>query len=204
MRPLQGIVIYLGRRNHQTSKSGQAQTEWLIRHLLFDPRFRTKPIPVEVSLVDPVETAALKPLLHLCARFRVLSADQAGNSCEPSGVSSPASSVRKFMSRSGANIWGAPPRVVSRIIRTFIVAGRRPARTQAVAFSSLWSLSKSMDKYLLVDHSEPAMCLSRAAARFSADWPSGKEPTTRVRRLIVNRLRTVDQDRLRRVDHPSG
>src|SRR5215472_9415989 len=38
-----------------------------------------------------------------------------------------------------------------------------------------------MFRYLLVDHAVPAMWRSLAAARLSADWPSGNAPTTRVR-----------------------
>jgi hypothetical protein len=40
-----------------------------------------------------------------------------------------------------------------------------------------------MLRYLLVDHAVPAMWRSLAAARLSADWPSGNAPTTRVRAL---------------------
>lgn len=42
----------------------------------------------------------------------------------------------------------------------------------------------------LVDHRVPAMCLSRAAAKLRADLPSGKAPTTRVRRLISRMMRS--------------
>jgi hypothetical protein len=45
----------------------------------------------------------------------------------------------------------------------------------------------------LIDQAVPAMCRSRAAARLRADWPSGKAPTTRVRRLSV--LYLVKEDR---------
>jgi hypothetical protein len=67
-------------------------------------------------------------------------------------------------------------------------AERRPALTQAVMAPLIcWSFSNSMFKYRLVDHAVPAMCRSLAAARLSADCPSGNEPTTRVRRLISRR-----------------
>jgi hypothetical protein len=38
-----------------------------------------------------------------------------------------------------------------------------------------------MFRYLLVDHAVPAMYRSLAAARLSADCPSGNAPTTRLR-----------------------
>ena len=41
-----------------------------------------------------------------------------------------------------------------------------------------------MLRYRLADHRVPAMCLNLAAARLRADCPSGKAPTTRVRRRI--------------------
>ena len=44
-----------------------------------------------------------------------------------------------------------------------------------------------MLRYRFVDPSLPATWRSRAAARFNADCPSGKEPTTRMRRLISRR-----------------
>src|SRR5262245_59589520 len=47
-------------------------------------------------------------------------------------------------------------RVVSRSFRTFDLAERWPALAQAVAFSSLWSFSRSMLRYCFVDHSVPA------------------------------------------------
>src|SRR6516225_287433 len=50
--------------------------------------------------------------------------------------------------------------------------------------------SNSMFRYLLVDHAVPAMWRSLAAARLSADWPSGNAPTTRVRRRISRRMRS--------------
>ena len=52
-----------------------------------------------------------------------------------------------------------------------------------------WAFSSSMFKYRLVDHAVPAMCRSLAAARVSADCPSGNAPTTRVRRLISRKRR---------------
>ena len=53
-----------------------------------------------------------------------------------------------------------------------------------------WSFSSPMFKYRLVDHAVPAMWRSLAAARLRADFPSGKAPTTRVRRLISRRMRS--------------
>ena len=50
-----------------------------------------------------------------------------------------------------------------------------------------------MFKYLLVDQAVPAMCRRRAAARLKADWPSGKAPTIRTRRLISRRKLSDDQ-----------
>lgn len=47
-----------------------------------------------------------------------------------------------------------------------------------------------MFMYLRVDHWLPAMCLRRAAARFRQLWPSGKAPTTRVRRRISFMIRS--------------
>ena len=47
-----------------------------------------------------------------------------------------------------------------------------------------------MFMYLRVDHWVPAMCRSLAAARFRQDWPSGKAPTTRVRRRISRMMRS--------------
>src|SRR6476659_7750799 len=79
--------------------------------------------------------------------------------------------------------------IVSRIFRTFGLAERHPALTQAVMAPLIcWSLSSS--RYLFVDHAVPAMWRSLAAARLSADWPSGNAPTTRVRRLISRRMRS--------------
>jgi hypothetical protein len=42
------------------------------------------------------------------------------------------------------------------------------------------------------DQTVPARCRKRAAARFRADWPSGKAPTTRVRR--GSHVRRVQED----------
>jgi hypothetical protein len=42
----------------------------------------------------------------------------------------------------------------------------------------------------LLDQAVPAMWRSLAAARLSADCPSGNAPTTRVRRLISRRTRS--------------
>jgi hypothetical protein len=47
-----------------------------------------------------------------------------------------------------------------------------------------------MFRYLLVDQAVPAMCRRLAAARLSANCPSGNAPTTRVRRLISRRMRS--------------
>jgi hypothetical protein len=44
-----------------------------------------------------------------------------------------------------------------------------------------------MFRYRLVDQRVPAMCLSLAAARLMAELPSGKAPTTRVRRRIARK-----------------
>jgi hypothetical protein len=81
--------------------------------------------------------------------------------------------------------------VVSRIFRTFDWAERRPALAQAVTAPLIcWSLSRSMFRYRLVDHAVPAMCRRLAVARLRADCPSGKAPTTRVRRRISRRIRS--------------
>src|ERR1700730_14245791 len=53
-----------------------------------------------------------------------------------------------------------------------------------------WSLSSPMFRYLFLDHAVPATWRSLEAARFKADCPSGKAPTTRVRRLISRRRRS--------------
>src|SRR5690606_13440631 len=71
-----------------------------------------------------------------------------------------------------------------------ISAERRPARAHAVAVFVWRPFNRSIDKYLLVDHSVPATCRKRAAARFNADCPSGNDPTTRVRRRISRRMRS--------------
>ena len=42
----------------------------------------------------------------------------------------------------------------------------------------------------LVDQRVPAMCRNLAAARLSAELPSGKAPTTRVRRRISRMMRS--------------
>src|SRR6516165_10563468 len=47
-----------------------------------------------------------------------------------------------------------------------------------------------MFKYFLLDQAVPAIWRSLAAARLSADCPSGNAPTTRVRRLISRRTRS--------------
>ena len=52
-----------------------------------------------------------------------------------------------------------------------------------------WSFSSSMFKYRLVDHAVPAMWRSLAAARLRAGCASGNAPTTRVRRLTLQRTR---------------
>jgi hypothetical protein len=44
-----------------------------------------------------------------------------------------------------------------------------------------------MFRYRLVDQRVPAMCLDLAAARLRTELPSGKAPTTRVRRRIFAR-----------------
>ena len=55
------------------------------------------------------------------------------------------------------------------------LAERRPALAYAVMAPLIcWSFSSSMFRYLLVDHAVPAMCRSLAAARLSADFPTGK------------------------------
>ena len=48
-----------------------------------------------------------------------------------------------------------------------------------------------MFRYRLVDQRVPAMCLNLAAARLRAELPSGKAPTTRVRRLISRMMRST-------------
>ncbi len=73
----------------------------------------------------------------------------------------------------------------------FRLAERHPALAHAVMAPLIcWSLSSSMFRYLVVDHAVPAMWRSLAAARLSADWPSGNAPTTRVRRRISRRMRS--------------
>ena len=52
------------------------------------------------------------------------------------------------------------------------------------------SFSSCMLRYRFVDHAVPDTCLSLAAARLSADCPSGKAPTTRVLRLISRKMRS--------------
>ena len=49
---------------------------------------------------------------------------------------------------------------------------------------ALRCLSSSMFRYRLVEQRVPAMWRSLAAARLMAELPSGKAPTTRVRRRI--------------------
>ena len=80
--------------------------------------------------------------------------------------------------------------MASRVFRTLISAERRPAGAQAVTVLGCRSFRNSIDRYFLVDHSLLAMCRKRAAARFNADCPSGKAPTTRVRRRISRRMRS--------------
>jgi hypothetical protein len=83
------------------------------------------------------------------------------------------------------------PRVVSRIFRTFGWAERGPALAHAVMAPLICrSFSNSMFRYLLVDHAVPATWHSLAAARLSADRPSGNAATTRVRRRISRRMRS--------------
>src|SRR6516164_8151925 len=73
----------------------------------------------------------------------------------------------------------------------FRLAERHPALAHAMMAPLIcWSFSNSMFRYLLVDHAVPAMWRSLAAARLSADWPSGNAPTTRVRRRISRRMRS--------------
>ena len=68
---------------------------------------------------------------------------------------------------------------------------RRPGLAQAVTAALIcWSFSNSRFRYRLVDHAVPAIWRNLAAARLSADCPSAKEPTTRVRRPISRRMRS--------------
>jgi len=81
-----------------------------------------------------------------------------------------------------------------KIFSRFDLGWRRRALAQAVTAPLIcWSFSSSMFKYLLVDQAVPAMCRRRAAARLKADWPSGKAPTIRTRRLISRRKLSDDQ-----------
>jgi hypothetical protein len=76
-----------------------------------------------------------------------------------------------------------------KIFSHFNLGWRRPALAQAVIAPLVcWSLSSS--SMFLVERALPAMCRKRAAARLRADWPSGKAPTTRVRRLISRKTRS--------------
>ena len=54
------------------------------------------------------------------------------------------------------------------------------------------SFRNSIDRYFLVDHSLLATSRKRTAARFNADCPSVKAPTSRVRRRISRRIRSRD------------
>jgi hypothetical protein len=69
------------------------------------------------------------------------------------------------------NSWSRARQEVSRVFRTLVWAERRPALAQAGMAPPLicWSFSSSMFRYLLVDHTVPAMWRSLAAARLSAD-----------------------------------
>ena len=100
------------------------------------------------------------------------------------------SSFGGALGQTQAGIRDDQPQVVSSFFRTLVWAERQPDRAQAVMALICWSFSSSMFRYLLVDHSLPAMWRSRAAARFKADCPSGKAPTTRVRRRISRRMRS--------------
>src|SRR5262249_15000708 len=82
-------------------------------------------------------------------------------------------------------------RVATRDFGHFALGWAAPRPAQAVMAPLIcWSFSSSTFRYLLADQAVPAMCRSLAAARLSADCPSGNAPTTRVRRRISRRMRS--------------
>jgi hypothetical protein len=59
--------------------------------------------------------------------------------------------------RASGSPHGPTSEVVSRVFRTLVWAERRPDRAQAIMALICCSFSSSMFRYLLVDHSLPAM-----------------------------------------------
>jgi hypothetical protein len=100
----------------------------------------------------------------------------------------PADHVARYMLRR------EPPcgsRVVSSFFAHLIWAERRSPLAQAVMdLSSADPSAARCSDNVCSSGRYRAMWRSPAAARLSADWPSGNAPTTRVRRLISRRMRS--------------